>query len=72
MFSSYLIFDIVQKLGNVIMQYSVSSLIPKYFGVKLNSLLTAHVTQVENEVGEIVMCIVQNKIDLIDEACITP
>ena len=54
------------------MQYSVSSLIPKYFGVKLNSLLTAHVTQVENEVGEIVMCIVQNKIDLIDEACITP
>lgn len=28
--------------------------------------------QVENEVGEIVMCIVQNKIDLIDEACITP
>ena len=45
---------------------------PNYFGVKLNSLLTAHVTQVENEVGEIVMCIVQNKIDLIDEACITP
>lgn len=28
--------------------------------------------KVENEVGEIVMCIVQNKIDLIDEACITP
>lgn len=38
----------------------------------MNSPLTAHVTQVENEVGEIVMCIVQNKIDLIDEACITP
>jgi len=28
--------------------------------------------KVETEVGEIVMCIVQNKIDLIDEACMTP
>lgn len=28
--------------------------------------------KVENEVGEIVMCIVQNKIDLIDEAVMTP
>ena len=40
---------------------------------KLNTLSAAHKpTQVENEVGEIVMCIVQNKIDLIDEACVTP
>ena len=29
-------------------------------------------SQVEAEVGEIVMCIVQNKIDLIDEAVMTP
>lgn len=28
--------------------------------------------QVEDEVDEIVMCIVQNKIDLIDEAIMTP
>ena len=29
-------------------------------------------SQVEDEVDEIVMCIVQNKIDLIEEATMTP
>lgn len=42
------------------------------YAMYLNTLNTLKCAQVENEVGEIVMCIVQNKIDLIDEACITP
>ena len=35
-------------------------------------VLGMHLAQVEDEVGDIVMTVVQNKIDLIDEAVMTP